>query len=77
MQPLILEASSTVVGEDVVLLELESPQRLLREPLAVGQLLRVPAQALVCVGGLCKLRVNELVLPGQRLNVLRQLLALL
>lgn len=49
MQPLILEASSTVVGENVVLLELESPQRLLREPLAVGQLLRVPAQALVCV----------------------------
>ena len=57
-----------------MLLKLKSAQALLSCTLTVGKLLSMLSEVLIGLGCLRELRVDILVLPGQRLDVLDELL---
>lgn len=77
LESFILKASIPIVSEYVLLLHLARPQSLLRMSLPLHQLLRLLPQLLVCHSRFGELRAHVLVLPGQRLDVLQQLLRFL
>lgn len=73
LQAFDLNASVSVVSQDVFLFNFKSPDCLLGAPLLIHELLVLRLEELVGVGALPKFLIDESVLPCQRLDILSQL----